>query len=393
MIGMIGIDYRFTLQQRITRLLSKRHEISPQGKIMRIEDNSELALNDIQQNRFAEALLVRTRFAFGEYHDIALGTARTCLHLHDDHSDDLRREEVKTQRSHVIGLALIGATQHCSNNGISPASNECASIFEEVYSLISNLTYATNFYGENYEKMAAGGLHQECSLRLLVPDYIRLETHLENFDVHRVSKDLEIHIADYLGSKLRNTELDSFMFKLLAEEEPVQYIHEMAWKNPSLPSIGLKTKLELAMKNKKAINRSVLAMAMKGFLYNCIYSLVLIAAAVFIQTKWFSNGDEWIPLIAVIASLILFAFWLWALLLFALEKYRYTRNSSKNPDSRLIERVLSMSNFFDMMRSPGKISLDRIEQKLNDLEQMDAVMPETLYVFITDLRSRGISSI
>ena len=45
------------------------------------------------------------------------------------------------------------------------------------------------------------------------------------------------------------------------------------------------------------------------------------------------------------------------------------------------------------MRLPGKVSLDRIEQKLNDLEQMEAVMPETLYLFITDLRSRSISSI
>ena len=360
---------------------------------MRLEDSSEIALNDIQKNRFAEALLVRTRFTFGEYRDIARGTARACLHLYDDHSDDLRREEVKTQRSHVIGLALIGATKHCSNNGISPVSNECASIFEEVYSLISKLTYATNFYGENYEKMAAGLLHQECSLRLLVPDHTRLETHLENFDVHRISKDLETHVADYLGSKLRNTELDSFMFKLLAEEEPVQYIHEMAWKNPSYPSLGMKTKLEVAMGNKKAMNRSLLAMAMKGFLYNCFYSVVLITAAIFIQTKWFSNGDDWIPIIAIIASLILFAIWLWALFWLSLEKYKYTRNPSENPDSRLIELVLSMSNFFDMMRSPGKVSLDRIEQKLNDLEQMEAVMPETLYVFISDLRSRGISSI
>ena len=167
----------------------------------------------------------------------------------------------------------------------------------------------------------------------------------------------------------------------------------MAWKNPSYPSLGMKTKLEVAMGNKKAMNRSLLAMAMKGFLYNCFYSVVLITAAVFIQTKWFSNGDDWIPIIAIIASLILFAVWLWALFWLSLEKYKYTRNPSENPDSRLIELVLSMSNFFDMMRSPGKVSLDRIEQKLNDLEQMEAVMPETLYVFISDLRSRGISSI
>lgn len=140
MIGMTGIDYRFTLQQRISKLLSKRHEISPQRKIMRLEDSSELALNDIQKNRFAEALLVRTRFTFGEYRDIARGTARACLHLYDDHSDDLRHEEVKTQRSHVIGLALIRATKHCSNNGISPSSNECASMsVVRVFGTISGL--------------------------------------------------------------------------------------------------------------------------------------------------------------------------------------------------------------------------------------------------------------
>jgi hypothetical protein len=235
-------------------------------------------------------------------------------------------------------------------------------------------------------------LRQECSLRIQVSDYIRLEKHLEDADIHRSSEELEIHVADYLDGKLRTTELDSFMFKLLAEEEPVQFIHEMAWKNPGYPGLGLRPKLEVAVENKKALSRSIPAMAIKGFLYNCLYAFLLIGGAIFVQTKWFSNGDDWIIIIAAMASLMIFVIWLWAVIWFSNMKFRHTRNPSGNPDNQLIELVFSMGNFFRMMRSPGKISLDRIEQKMNDLEKMNAVMPETLYVFVSDLRSRGISS-
>ena len=52
-----------------------------------------------------------------------------------------------------------------------------------------------------------------------------------------------------------------------------------------------------------------------------------------------------------------------------------------------------MSDFFTMLRTPGKVSIERIEKKLTELEKVGAVMPETLHVFISDLRSKGVLSI
>jgi hypothetical protein len=360
---------------------------------MSLENSSDIALTEKSNKRFAEALLAQTQFTFGEYRDFALLVVRSCLLLHADHSDALRHEEIRTQRSYVIGLALIGATKHCSDNFIDPTSDECERIFEEVENFISVLTYATNSYGVNFKKMDTRLLHQKCSLKLQVSDYIRLEKHLEDVDIRRAPKELESHVADYLGGKLRTTELDCFMFKLLAEEEPVQFIHEMAWKNPAYPDMGLRPKLEVAVENKEALSRATPAQAIKGFFYNCFYTFVLIGGAIFVQNNWFNNGNDWIIMIAAMASLMLFVIWLWAVIWFSTMKFRYTRNPSENPDNRLIQLVFSMSNFFHMMRSPGKISLDRIEHKMNGLEKMNAVMPETLYVFVSDLRSRGISSI
>jgi|GEM_PF-2620683 len=363
---------------------------------MSLESSSDIALTERKNKRFAEALLARSQFTFGEYRGSALLVIRSCLLLNDDHSDALRHEEIRTQRSYVIGLALIGATKHCSEHDIDPTSDECERIFDEVRNFIERLSDATNYLTniyDNLEEMDTRLLRQECSLRIQVPDYIRVEKHLEKADLQRSSKELEIHVADYLDGKLRTTELDCFMFKLLAEEEPVQFIHAMAWKDPGLPELGLMSKLEVAVENKKALSRSILPMAIKGFLYYCLYAFLLIGGAIFVQTQWFNNGDYWIIMIAAMASLMGFVIWLWALIWFLTKKFKHARNPNEHPDNQLIELVFSMSNFFSMMRSPGKISLDRIEQKLNDLEKMNAVMPETLYAFVSDLRSRGISSI
>ena len=40
--------------------------------------------------------------------------------------------------------------------------------------------------------------------------------------------------ASYLSSKVRSDELDSFMFKVLAEEEPIQFIYDVAHQFPGI---------------------------------------------------------------------------------------------------------------------------------------------------------------
>jgi hypothetical protein len=78
---------------------------------------------------------------------------------------------------------------------------------------------------------------------------------------------------------------------------------------------------------------------------------------------------------------------------FVSAKNKFLRTRDENKDIRLLNLVHALSNFFQMLRSTGKVSLDRIETKLNELEDMGAVMPETLHVFIKDLRLKGKTSI
>ena len=68
----------------------------------------------------------------------------------------------------------------------------------------------------------------------------------------------------------------------------------------------------------------------------------------------------------------------------------YRNSGGKNI---VIELVEGMDNLFHMLRDPGKVKLDRISQKLNALEEIGAVFPETLHVFIDELKAKGINSL
>ena len=117
-----------------------------------------------------------------------------------------------------------------------------------------------------------------------------------------------------------------------------------------------------------------------------MYSVVLIGGS-----YWINN--EWIILLALLLSLGLYAFWIWGVIYVALEKRSFHKEGSKNPYAKTIDLVKAMKDFFRMMRSSGKISLDRVDEKLKALEEEGAVMPETLHVFISDMKSKGITSI
>ena len=209
--------------------------------------------------------------------------------------------------------------------------------------------------------------------------------------MYHSSKELERIIADYLSSKLRSDELDSFIFKLLAEEEPIQFIYEMAHKN-SFVSDLVRPRLEIAQENIKAFETSVFKNAVIGLFRYLLYSMIIFGTA-FLAEFAFFQGEDWPFFVALGLSAIMMALWFLGLIWFISAKNKFLQTRDENNDVRLIKLVHSMSNFFQMLRSPGKLSLDRIEKKLNELEEVGAVMPETLHVFIKDLRDKGKTSI
>lgn len=341
----------------------------------------------------AAELLDRIEFEYGEYKGIAARTADICLTLSEKFDYDLRVEEVYSERSYVIGLCLKSAVTYCIENKIDSSSETCSDIFfNEINEFITDLTYAlTEFDPDAFRQVNESKIKKSFSLRLPIPEYSRLETYLVNENVHHNSKELEKIIADYLSSKFRCDELDSFMFKLLAEEEPVQFIHEMAYKSPVVSDL-VRPQLEVAKENIKAYETSVFKNAVIGLFRYSLYSMIIFGTA-FLAEFAFFQGEEWPFFVALGLSAIMMALWLLLLIWFILAKNKFLQTRDENKDVRLINLVHSMSNFFQMLRSSGKLSLDRIEKKLNELEEVGAVMPETLHVFIKDLREKGKHSI
>ena len=254
------------------------------------------------------------------------------------------------------------------------------------------LTFATTEYDPDWrQNQDEAKVKKLFNLRLPISEYSRLENYLEHESLHRNSKGLEKITADYLSSKLRSDELDSFMFKLLAEEEPIQFIYEMAHKSPFVSDL-VRPQLEVARENIKAFETSVFKFAIIGLFRYLLYSLIIFGTA-FLAEFAFFQGEEWPFFVALGLSAIMIALWLLGLIWFISAKNTFLRTRDENKDVRLINLVHAMSNFFQMLRSSGKLSLDRIEKKLNELEEVGAVMPETLHVFIKDLRERGKHSI
>ena len=338
---------------------------------------------------YATELLERVKFDFSDYKDIASRTADYCFELSEKYDHDLRFEEVYSERSYVIGLCLMSAATYCAKNKIDASSKACSDIFfDEIYEFINDLTYAlTDFDPDSFRQPDRSKIEKAFSLRLPISEYSRLETYLVNENVRHNSKELERLVAVYLSSKFRSDELDSFMFKLLAEEEPVQFVYEMVYKSPFVSDL-LRPQLEIAQENIKVFETSVFKNAVIGLFRYSLYSIIIFGAA-FLAEIVFFNGEEWPFFVALGLSTIMAVLWFLGLIWFISTRNKFFRTRDENKDVRLINLVHAMSNFFQMLRSSGKLSLDRIEKKLSELEEVGAVMPETLHLFIKDLREKG----
>ena len=93
-----------------------------------------------------DIIIEATNYDFGPYRKTAERVLGGLLHFKYSDNEKLRKNEAYTQRSYVIGLFLVAAANYCSKNNIKPNSEKCDDIFfEEMYDVIEDLTYATNF--------------------------------------------------------------------------------------------------------------------------------------------------------------------------------------------------------------------------------------------------------
>jgi hypothetical protein len=337
----------------------------------------------------AEEFIYSLRFDFGDFQRWALNCAENFQELTDRHSDDARRAELNTHSFWLLGAFLKRAAEICDERSFDASSSEADNLFEKAYGAADHLRFLMCDVHRDQRKddLTSIEVKKLYALRMSFDKHSPVFQQLKTKDIPgRISDDLEQYVNDYLSSPFRSSELDSVMLKILAEEEPIQYIHHVAWENPEYPNFGIKAKLTAAQDYAKQINRPIEGWLFKQVLETLAVPALLFAGAIYL------NWDG-IGYVALILSILWVSFSFYCAASYLRHRSDYRSEKITNTHTEVFKMTLAMEDFIRTLRSDGSISLARIEQKLKDLEQLDAVMPETLFVFIDDLKAKGITSI
>lgn len=345
-----------------------------------------------------EMFISNLSYDFGNFKNFASEIVRVNLILPEDCDYYLKEAELKTPFFRVIGLILISSVEYCKKKSLDPAGDEVEKISYDVCDFLASFDHVFAFESfsdlrKTKEELERHDIYEMLSMRYEIPIALKVDDYLRTNSLKRHYRDgLERLVADYLGAIYRSPELDSFMFKVLAEEEPMQFISEMAYDHTTQIQSKLidKPLLSKAKRHFKVNNRlkeaNLFLIATKGFFWNLLYVVILISGSILI-------GNDLLFAAAVVLSVCLYCFWIWTFIYVALEKRNSLKQNGEDEVTKTLNLVTVMKEFLNMMRSPGKISLDRLEEKLRVMEKEGAVMPETLHVFISDLRSKDIKAI
>jgi hypothetical protein len=343
----------------------------------------------LTRNSLAEEFIHRLGFDFGNFREWALNCAVNFQRLSERHSDEARKAEIETQSFWLLGAFLKRAKEICAERSLEASSTSAGDLFDKAYEEADYLRYLMCDVSRDTETsdLTSVEVKRLYALKISLDKHSPISRQLKTQDIPgRVSDDLEAYIKEYLSSPFRSKEIDAEMLKILAEEEPIQYIHHVAWENPKYPNLGMKAKLTAAEEFANQINRSVVGFLFKVFLEALVVSGLLVAGAIYLA---------WDGIVYV--AFILSALWILYSSYHAARylRYRSDYRSGKitNTHTEVFKMTFAMEDFIRTLRSDGSISISRIEQKLADLEKIGAVMPETLFVFIDDLKAKGVTAI
>ena len=337
----------------------------------------------------AEEFIYFLRFDFGDFQQWALNCAENFQMLTDRHADDARRAELNTESFWLLGAFLKRAAEICDERLFDASSSEAGNLFDKAFGAADHLRFlmCDPHRDQRKDDLTSIEVKKLYALRMSLDKHSPIFQQLKTEDIPgRISDNLEKYISDYLSSPLRSSELDAVMLKILAEEEPIQYIHHVAWENPEYPHFGMKAKLTAAQDYEKEINRPIGGFLFKQFLEALIVPVLLFAGAIYL------NWDG-IGYVALTLSILWVSYSFYITARYLRHRSDYRSEKITNTHTEVFKMTLAMEDFIQTLRSEGSITLARIEQKLKDLELLGAVMPETLFVFIDDLKAKGITSI
>jgi hypothetical protein len=340
-------------------------------------------------------------FDFGEYTELATTFGQSHMYFNNGLPEEYINHLAKTECYKILTSILVNATKHCQKAKLKPDSDDAWDVFNTGSYIVSSLIYAVNMEQlpkdpldkPTYETKREYAFRYSGYTRSLITSLRHTSGERKYMRYLRDSKTIQDAVVNYLDSNCRSDELDKFMFKLLAEEELIQYIDQTInievddMVDSVIANKDEKSKYHTALANEKAAFKPMIFDGLKGFFWWTIYAITPL-----IITRIIS-ANEWFYLASLIWLVVIYVVWLIIFIMFMNQRKRAREYRNSGGKNIIIELVEGMDNLFYMLRDPGKIKLDRISQKLNALEEIGAVFPETLHVFIDELKAKGINSL
>ena len=340
-------------------------------------------------------------FDFGEYTELATTFGQSHMYFNNGLPEEYINHLAETECYKILTSILINATKYCQKAKLKPDSRDAWGVFETGSDIVETLFYALKINEipkdpsdkptfETQEKYAFryGGY-----TRSLIVSLQHKSGERKYMRYLRDSIIINDIVVSYLDSNCRSDELDKFMFKLLAEEELIQYIDQTInidvddMVGSVIANKDEKSKYHTALADERATFKPMFFVGLKGFFWWTIYAITPLIITMI------TSANEWFYLASLIWLVFIYVAWLIIFIIFMNQRKRAREYRNSGGKNIVIELVEGMDNLFHMLRDPGKVKLDRISQKLNALEEIGAVFPETLHVFIDELKAKGINSL
>ncbi|MDC0095788.1 hypothetical protein OAI58_05840 [Amylibacter sp.] len=340
-------------------------------------------------------------FDFGEYTELATTFGQSHMYFNNGLPEKYINHLAETECYKILTSTLVNATKYCQKAKLKPDSYEAYSAFETGSDFVATLFYALKINEipkdpsdkPTYETQQKYAFRYDTYSRSLIASLQHKSGERKYMRYLRDSITIQDVVISYLDSNCRSDELDKFMFKLLAEEELIQYVDQTInievddMVGSVVANKDEKSKYHTALADEKAALKPMIFDGLKGFFWWSIYAITPLIITLI------TSANEWFYLASLIWLAVIYVVWLIFFIVLVNQRKQVREYRNSGGKDIVIELVEGMDNLFYMLRDPGKIKLERISQKLNALEEIGAVFPETLHVFIDELKAKGINSL
>lgn len=302
------------------------------------------------------------------------------LYIGDDAPEELRDAERNSQAVGVIKKFLRLAQQQCIKDGLEPDDPDAISRMDEAFDIGRDFAFSAHGYmssapisrGDTPEKIRrARSLTYWAEPRTLEYEIKSNGRLMVDFSQY------EAAVIRYLESDLRSAEIDRFILTGLIDMELTGFLERVYKRDPI-------TRVLLDELIKKSIPKQWL----KGRV-NALVLSILITVITFYTTILWEAAPNWVSTAGygvAIGQFVLTS-------LIATIALPFAASAHKKAIEPLKKLIDGMTTFYWEIHSDGPLSLRHVRLRIEDLRDIDAIWPGSIWVLLEDIEKRGVTTL